>query len=59
VPEILTSGDHDAVRRWRLRESLRRTLERRPDLLERRPFSPEETRLLNDVMDERAAHEGE
>jgi tRNA (guanine37-N1)-methyltransferase len=54
VPEILTSGDHDAVRRWRLRQSLRRTLERRPDLLEGRAFSPEEARLLAAVRDEMA-----
>jgi tRNA (guanine37-N1)-methyltransferase len=33
VPSVLVSGNHGAVRRWRLRESLRRTLERRPDLL--------------------------
>jgi tRNA (guanine37-N1)-methyltransferase len=57
VPEVLTSGDHEAVRRWRLRESLRRTLERRPDLLEGRPFSPEEARLLDDVIEERAARD--
>lgn len=57
VPETLTSGDHAAVRRWRLRESLRRTLERRPDLLEGRSFSAEETRLLADVIEERAARE--
>jgi tRNA (guanine37-N1)-methyltransferase len=55
VPEILTSGDHGAVRRWRLRESLRRTLERRPDLLEGRPLSAEEARLLDDLIDERGA----
>jgi len=59
VPEILTSGDHGAVRRWRLRESLRRTLERRPDLLEGRPFSAEEARLLSEVIEERAAHEAD
>ena len=53
VPEILTSGDHGAVRRWRLRESLRRTLERRPDLLEGRSFSAEEARLLDEVVEER------
>lgn len=35
VPEALTSGDHAAIRRWRERESLRATLEKRPDLLER------------------------
>jgi tRNA (guanine37-N1)-methyltransferase len=55
VPEILTSGDHGAVRRWRLRESLRRTLERRPDLLAGRPLSAEESRLLGEVIEERAA----
>jgi tRNA (guanine37-N1)-methyltransferase len=59
VPEILTSGDHGAVRRWRLRESLRRTLERRPDLLEGRPLNAEEARLMDDLIDERAAGEGD
>lgn len=59
VPEILTSGDHGAVRTWRLRESLRRTLDRRPDLLEGRPFSTEEAGLLRDVLAERAAREAD
>jgi tRNA (guanine37-N1)-methyltransferase len=49
VPAVLTSGDHGAVRRWRLRESLRRTLERRPDLLEGRAFTSEERRLLDEI----------
>jgi tRNA (guanine37-N1)-methyltransferase len=35
VPAVLTSGDHAAIRRWRDREALRATLEKRPDLLER------------------------
>jgi tRNA (guanine37-N1)-methyltransferase len=59
IPEILISGDHGAVRRWRLRESLRRTLKRRPDLLEGRSFSVEETRLLSEVIEERAAREAD
>jgi tRNA (guanine37-N1)-methyltransferase len=46
VPAVLVSGNHGAVRLWRLRESLRRTLERRPDLLEERQASPEEERIL-------------
>ena len=46
VPGMLVSGHHEQVRRWRLRESLRRTLERRPDLLAGRPLSKEEARLL-------------
>jgi tRNA (guanine37-N1)-methyltransferase len=49
IPAILTSGDHDAVRRWRLRESLRRTLERRPDLLADRALSREEAGLLEEL----------
>lgn len=53
VPEILSSGDHAAVARWRRRESLRRTLERRPDLLAAHPLSPEEQRLLDEVSDEK------
>lgn len=35
VPEVLTSGDHAKIRRWREREALRATVEKRPDLLER------------------------
>ena len=49
VPAILTGGDHGAVRQWRLRESLRRTLERRPDLLADRPTDPLEARLLEEL----------
>ena len=49
VPPVLVSGDHGAVRRWRLRESLRRTLERRPDLLAQRAVSAEERRILGDL----------
>jgi tRNA (guanine37-N1)-methyltransferase len=48
VPEILSSGDHAKVERWRRREALRRTLERRPDLVERHPLTPEEQALLGD-----------
>ena len=52
VPEILVSGNHGAVRRWRLKESLRRTLERRPDLIADRPTSPEERQLLDELAAE-------
>ncbi len=51
VPAVLAGGDHGAVRRWRLRESLRRTLLRRPDLLEGRAFTAEELALLNEIQD--------
>jgi len=46
VPEILVSGDHGAVARWRRAESLRRTLVRRPDLLRRAVLSDADRRLL-------------
>ena len=52
VPPVLVSGHHEEVRRWRLRESLRRTLRRRPDLLLDRPLSPEEGRLLDEIRAE-------
>jgi tRNA (guanine37-N1)-methyltransferase len=48
VPQVLSSGDHADVARWRRREALRRTLERRPDLVERAPLTPDERRLLDD-----------
>ncbi len=47
VPPVLVSGHHEEVRKWRLRESLRRTLERRRDLLEDRTFSREEQAMLD------------
>ncbi len=53
VPPVLVSGNHAAVRRWRLREALRRTLERRPDLLANRATSVEERRLLDELQAER------
>lgn len=49
VPGVLRGGDHAAIRRWRLRESLRRTLQRRPDLLRGRKFSDEERELLQEL----------
>ena len=52
VPAILTSGDHAAVRRWRHREAIRRTLERRPDLLLERSWTPFERTLLDELRAE-------
>ncbi|MGA2208514.1 MAG: tRNA (guanosine(37)-N1)-methyltransferase TrmD [Acidimicrobiales bacterium] len=49
VPEVLRSGDHAKVARWRLAQSLRRTLERRPDLIEARGgFSELETSVMGE-----------
>jgi tRNA (guanine37-N1)-methyltransferase len=49
VPEILRSGDHGAVRRWRLRASLERTLRRRPDLIDRLDATAEQAALLDEI----------
>ncbi|HEY2730492.1 MAG TPA: tRNA (guanosine(37)-N1)-methyltransferase TrmD [Polyangia bacterium] len=51
VPEILSSGDHAEVARWRRREALLRTRARRPDLIAAMPLSPEERGLLGDLGD--------
>jgi tRNA (guanine37-N1)-methyltransferase len=51
VPAVLVSGHHEEVRKWRLLESLRRTLERRPDLLENRALDKEERRMLDGLRE--------
>ena len=48
VPDVLLSGHHAAIRRWRLQQALRRTRERRPDLLLGRTLTAEEKVLLNE-----------
>ncbi len=53
VPEVLLSGDHAKVRRWRLKQALGRTWERRPDLLEGRSLAQEEETLLAEYIRER------
>jgi tRNA (guanine37-N1)-methyltransferase len=53
VPEILLSGNHEAVRRWRRKEALRRTLERRPELLESQEKTEEDETLLRELSKER------
>ena len=52
VPEILLSGDHRRIERWRRREALRVTRERRPDLLEGARLSEEDRLLLDSGDDE-------
>lgn len=49
VPDVLLSGNHALIEEWRMRESLRRTLERRPDLLEDAELSQEQIKLLNQL----------
>lgn len=48
VPQVLLSGDHQQVRAWRRRQALRRTFERRPDLLARAELDEEEQRLVEE-----------
>ena len=51
VPDVLRSGNHAAIARWRRKESLRRTMERRPDLLETAELSEEDRALLEEIRD--------
>jgi tRNA (guanine37-N1)-methyltransferase len=52
VPDVLLSGDHGRIRRWRRKEALRATRERRPDLLGTAPLSPEDKALLQEIESE-------
>ena len=52
VPDVLLSGDHRAIERWRRREALRRTVERRPDLVALEPLDGDEARLLAEPPEE-------
>ena len=52
VPFVLQNGDHEKIRVWRLKEALRRTYLRRPDLLEKRTLTKEEKQLLNEIKNE-------
>lgn len=56
VPAVLLSGNHAVITRWRLKQSLGRTWQRRPDLLERRVLTPEERSLLDEFR--REQHSG-
>ena len=50
VPSVLLSGDHEKIRIWRRTESLRRTLERRPDLLKRARLKEEDKAILANIQ---------
>ena len=55
VPAVLLSGHHGEIRRWRKREAVRRTLERRPDLLAAAVLDEEERQLLRELLEARDA----
>jgi tRNA (guanine37-N1)-methyltransferase len=50
VPEILLSGDHSQIRRWRREQQLRKTLQNRPDLLERAILTDEDRKVLDKIQ---------
>lgn len=50
VPDVLLSGDHKKIARWRMEQSLARTLEKRPDLLEKRALNTEEQEILATLL---------
>lgn len=52
VPDVLLSGHHEAIRRWRLKQALGRTWQRRPELLAGRLMSKEETQLLGQFQEQ-------
>lgn len=53
VPEVLLSGNHQAIARWRLKQALGRTWERRPDLLEQLELDEEQRELLDEYRRQR------
>jgi tRNA (guanine37-N1)-methyltransferase len=57
VPEVLLSGDHARIRRWRLKASLARTRKRRPELLTQRALSAEEAQLMTEIRHEQCGEQ--
>jgi len=52
VPAVLLSGNHAEIKRWRLKQQLGRTWERRPELLEKIDLNPEQQALLHEYISE-------
>ncbi|TKB49506.1 tRNA (guanosine(37)-N1)-methyltransferase TrmD [Ferrimonas sediminicola] len=55
VPQVLLSGNHESIRRWRLQQSLGRTWQRRPELLDNLALTDEQAKLLAEFV----AHQGQ
>jgi len=49
VPEVLIGGNHEQIRKWRRGKAREKTTRNRPDLLERRPLSEEDRKLLAEI----------
>lgn len=52
VPDVLLSGNHGEIARWRRKEALRRTLRRRPELIESASLTEEDYKLLSEIKEE-------
>ena len=52
VPEVLLSGHHKNIENWRRREAIKRTLKRRPELLEKLEITEEDKRILEEIKEE-------
>ena len=50
TPEVLLSGNHEAIRKWRLREAIRLTMERRPDLIDEERMTKEEKKIYQELL---------
>ena len=59
VPEVLLSGDHEKIRKWRMRRRIINTLERRPELIDREKLNDEYKKILDDILKEREEGERE
>jgi tRNA (guanine37-N1)-methyltransferase len=57
VPDVLLSGNHDNIRRWRLKESIKRTLIRRPDLLKNLTLNKEQKHILKNITEKHVLKE--
>jgi len=58
VPDVLLSGNHERIRRWRLKQQLGRTWQRRPDLLDNVELTAEQQALLTEYIRETEASDG-
>src|SRR5262245_63430718 len=56
VPEVLLSGNHQQIHRWRRREAIRRTLQRRPELLQRATLRQEDRALIEEIQPATPSH---
>ena len=59
MPQVLLSGNHAAIQRWRTKQALGRTWQRRPDLLEKLQLTKEQRKLLDEYVGEFVAEREE